>query len=261
MEYFMDFQTDLEKAKVVILPIPHEETTSYGKGTKEGPKAILEASKELENYDLETNSEPYLNGIYTENYTDINKIKEYTNKFIIALGGEHSITPYLLKKLNQDNLSILQIDAHADLKDEFEGRKDSHACAARRIHEINPNIVQVGVRSLDKEEKKFIEKNNIKTFFMKNINNIQDIISNLKENVYITIDLDGFDPSVIPAVGNPEPGGLSWYQCLNILKEVFKNKNVIGMDVNELSPKENDLISPYITAKLIYHCIGYKFKE
>ncbi len=259
----MDFQTDLEKSKVVILPLPHEETTSYGKGTKEGPKAILEASRELENYDLETDSEPYLNGIYTENYTKLSEIEQYLDKFVIALGGEHSITPPLLKKLNQDNLSILQIDAHADLKNEFEGRRDSHACAARRIYEINPNIVQVGVRCLDKEEKDFIEKNKIETFFMKDIINnpdwIKKLISELKEDVYITIDLDGFDPSLIPAVGTPEPGGLNWHQGLNLLKEVFKKRNVIGMDINELSPKKEDLRSPYAVAKLMYHCIGYKF--
>jgi len=263
MEYFMNFQKKLSESKIVILPIPHEKTTSYGKGTKDGPKSILKASYELENYNLETNSEPYTKGIYTEKYTKLKDIKKYKNKFIIALGGEHSITPKLIKNIDKKEFSVLQIDAHADLKDTFENKKDSHACAARRIFEINQNLTQVGIRSLDKKEKEFIEKNNIKTFFMKDIlddgTHELEIISNLKKNVYITIDVDGFDPSVIPSLGNPEPGGLTWKQVIDLLKKVFKERNVIGMDITELSPKKEDLVSPYTISKLIYHCIGFKY--
>jgi len=249
----MDFQTELNKAKIVIIPIPHEKTTSYGKGTKEGPETILKASHELENYDIETNSEPYLKGIYTEQPTDINNIKQYKDKFIIALGGEHSITPNVIKTLKQENLSILHIDAHADLKDEFDNSKDSHACAMRRTFEINKNITQVGIRSQSKEEKEFAKENNIKQL---SIND--NILENLKENVYISLDLDALDPKEMPAVGTPEPNGLTFKEIKNLLKQVFQNKNVIGIDIVELSPKEGDLISPYTAAKLIYHCIAYK---
>jgi agmatinase len=254
--YFMDFQTELEKAKIVIIPIPHEKITSYGKGTKKGPEAILKASHELENYDIETKEEPYLKGIYTEKPTDINNIKQYKDKFIIALGGEHSITPNIIKTLPQENLSILHIDAHADLKDIFDNSKNSHACAMRRTFEINKNITQVGIRSQSKEELNFAQNNNIKQL---NIND--NILENLKENVYITLDLDALDPKEMPAVGTPEPDGLIFKEVKQLLKQIFQNKNVIGMDVTELSPKEGDLISPYTAAKLIYHCIAYKFKN
>jgi len=170
METFMNLPR-FEEAKVAILPIPYEKSTSYKKGTKEGPKKILKASTELELYDEELNKEPYEVGITTlseiNNLEDLEKLE--TNKFLIAIGGEHTITFPLVKRHSQENLSILQIDAHADLKDSFEGNKMSHACVMRRISEINKNITQVGVRSLSKEENEFIQKNNIKTFFMKDV--------------------------------------------------------------------------------------------
>ena len=264
MKNFMnlpDQLSNIDTSKVEILLVPHEETTSYGKGTKTAPNSIITASNELESYDIETDSEPYKVGIHTaevENPKNITK----SDKFRIAIGGEHSITPILVEKLDQDNLSILQIDAHADLKDEFEGRKDSHACAMRRVHEINRNIVQVGIRSLDREESEFIKEHQINTFFMKDIggNWISKLVPTLKDKVYITIDMDGFDPSVIPAVGTPEPSGLRYSQVIGLLKEVFKEKEVVGMDFVELCPKDDDLISPFTTAKLIYQSIALKFK-
>ncbi len=250
-----------KSSKVEILLVPYEETTSYGKGTKKGPNSVIEASKELEFYDLESDSEPYKLGINTikeENPKNITK----SEKFRISVGGEHSITPNLVKKLDQENLSILQIDAHADFKDKFEGRKDSHACAMRRVYEINNNITQVGIRSLDKEESEFIKENKINTFFMKDLKGdwISKIVPTLKDKVYITIDMDGFDPSIIPAVGTPEPDGLNYNQVIKLLKEVFKEKEVVGMDFVELCPNEKDLVSPFTTAKLIYQSIGLKFK-
>jgi len=257
---FLDIQSNIENAKVIIQPIPFEKTTSYIKGTKNGPKEILKASKELETYDIETDSEPYLEGIHTLKPTKIKNIKNH-NKFTISLGGEHTITYHIIKKLQQKNLSILHIDAHADMKDEFEKNKFSHACVMRRIHEINKNIVSVGVRSLDLDEKKFIDENHIPVFFMENINNNwTEIISFLNENVYITIDLDSLDPSIMPSVGNPESGGFQWYQLLSFLKEVFNKRNVIACDLVELSPKKEDSISAYTTAKLAYKLIAYKFK-
>ena len=253
-----------EEAKVAILPVPYEKTTSDKKGTKKAPEKILKASNELELYDEELNNEPYSVGITTldeiNNLEDLENLK--TNKFLIALGGEHTISLPLIKRHNQDNLSILQIDAHADLKNSFDGNKFSHACVMRRIFEINPNITQVGVRSLSKEENEFIQKNNIKTFFMKDLvynrNYIQDILSTLKKDVYLTIDLDALDPSIIPDVGTPEPGGLRWHQLLQLLKELFKQKNVVGIDVVELCPNK-ETNSSYIVTKLIYKLIGYKY--
>lgn len=263
MKNFMNLPK-FEEAKVAILPVPYEKTTSYKKGTKNGPKKILEASNELELYDEELEKETYTVGITTLN--EISSLEELEklnlDKFTIAIGGEHSISFPLIKKHNQENLSILQIDAHADLKDSFENNKFSHACVMRRIFEINKNITQVGIRSLSKEEHRFIKENKINTFFMKDLvykrDYIENILSTLKGNVYITIDLDGLDPSIIPDVGTPEPGGLRYYQLLNLLKEVFKQKNVIGIDIVEFSPKENTN-SDYIVAKLIYKLIGYKF--
>jgi agmatinase len=253
---------NFEEAKVAILPVSYEKTTSYKKGTKKAPEAILKASKELELYDEELEDEPYKVGITTlkevKTLEELEKLE--TNKFLIAIGGEHTITLPLVKKFPEEKLSILHIDAHADLKDKFEGNPLSHACVMRRISEFNKNITQVGVRSLSKEEHSFIRTEKIKTFFMKDLvfnrNYIQDILKTLKDDVYISIDVDAFDPSIIPDVGTPEPGGLRWYQLLLLLKEVFKNKNVVGVDLVEFSPsKESN--SDYLLAKLIYKIVGY----
>lgn len=256
---FLDVQSNIENAKVIIQPIPFEKTTSYIKGTKKGPEEIIKASKELETYDIETDSEPYLVGIHTLNPTKIDKIKNH-NKFTISLGGEHTITYHILKSINQENLSILHIDAHADLKNEFDKNKFSHACVARRIHEINKNLTLVGIRAIDKEEKDFIEENNIPTFSVEDASiRTNEIIQTLSDNVYISIDLDAFDPSILPSVGNPEPAGFQWNQLLIFLKHIFESRNVIACDIVELSPKKNDLISPYLAAKLAYKLIAYKF--
>jgi agmatinase len=265
METFMNLP-NFEEAKVAILPVSYEKTTSYKKGTKNAPKLIFKASNELELYDEELENEPYKVGITTLNEVktleELEKIQ--TDKFLIAVGGEHTISLPLVKKHNQENLSVLQIDAHADLKDSFENNKMSHACVMRRISEFNNNITQVGVRSLEKQEHEFIKENNIKTFFMKDLvynkNYIQDILGTLKENVYLTIDLDALDPSIVPDVGTPEPGGLRWYQLLNLLKQLFKEKNVVGVDIVELCPNKQTN-SDYIVSKLIYKIIGYKFSS
>jgi agmatinase len=260
MNPFLNVQSHIENAKILIQPVPYEKTTSYIKGTKKAPDSILEASNELETYDIETDSEPYTHGIHTLNpIKDLSKIK-FHHKFTLFLGGEHTITYFILKNINQKNLSILSIDAHADLKDKFDNSKFSHACVMRRIYEINENIVLVGTRSIDIEEKSFIQKNKIPVFYMNNINPSK-IIKHLKENVYITIDLDSLDPSIMPSVGNPEPNGISWNQLLSLLKEVFAQKNVISADIVELSPKRHDKISPYVAAKLAYKLIAYKLKN
>ncbi len=246
------------ESKILILPVPYEKTTSYKKGTINGPNAILKASNELELYDYELKLEPYIIGIATlKPIIDLKKLENIkTNKFLIALGGEHTITLPLIKRLNQEDLSILQLDAHADLKDSFEGKKLNHACVMHRISEFNKNITQVGVRSLDKDELSFIKKNKINTFFGNNFD-IKKIIKTLKKNVYITIDLDVFDPSVLPDVGTPEPNGLQFKQVTDLLEEVFKKRNVVGCDIVELCPS-NNIVSDYTAAKLVYKIIGYK---
>lgn len=272
-----DSYSGYKDSKVVILPFPYEKTTCYGKGTEKGPKAIINASSEMELYD-EENGNSFECGICTLKELKIDKkpeqmaeiaclqVKEILedNKFVVTLGGEHSITPPIVKafKEKHDDLGVLQIDAHADLRDEFEGSKNSHACAMRRTIEIC-NVVQVGIRSLSYEEKKFIDEKKLKTFWAKDIFDndkwFDEAIKTLPNSVYITIDLDGFDPSIMPAVGTPEPGGLSYHQVLRFLKKVCRERNVVGCDIVELLPNENSAASDFTAARLVYKLIGYKF--
>ncbi|MBS3113497.1 agmatinase [Candidatus Woesearchaeota archaeon] len=264
-------------SKVAILPFPYEKTTCYVKGTEKGPDAIIRASAEMELFDeecgnifeigictlnpLEVNNSPEsMNGIIYKNIKNLLN----DNKFVATLGGEHSITSGIARAFNEkyNELSVLQIDAHADLREDFEGTKHSHACAMKRTMEICP-IVQVGIRSLSFEESEFIKEKKLKIFLAKDIFDndewFDDAISRLSKNVYITIDLDGLDPSVMPSVGTPEPGGLGYYQVLRFLKKVCNKRNVVGFDVVELCPNENDISSDFTAAKLVYKLIGYKF--
>lgn len=269
-----DYSTYMN-SKVVILPFPYEKTTSYVKGTSKGPSAIIKASSEVELYDDELGN-VYECGICTLKELKVDKeghmakaAYEYAknmlndNKFLVTLGGEHSVTSSIVKAFNEKyKLSVLQIDAHADLRDEFEGSKHSHACAMRRVMEICP-VVQVGIRSLSYEESEFIKEKKLKIFWARDIIGndkwFDDAISMLSKNVYITIDVDGFDPSIMPSVGNPEPGGLLWYQTLRFLKRVFEKRNVVGFDIVELCPNENNVSPDFTCARLVYKMIGYKF--
>ncbi len=264
-----------ENSKIVVLPVPFDKTSSWIKGSDRGPKAIIEASMNMELYDLETNSEVYKNGIFTAE--DIlssgseemiekvyEKVKELIKdkKFIVILGGEHTVSLPAIKAHHEiyNDVSILQLDAHTDMRDSYLDDKYSHASAMARVKEITDNIISIGVRSLDSSELANINKNN--TFFARDIYDSEDwiekAVNKLNENVYITLDLDVFDPSVIPSTGTPEPGGLEWYPILKLLKEVCKNRNLIGFDVVELCPTENK--SPdFIAAKLTYKLLSYKF--
>ncbi len=271
--------TEYRKSRVVIFPVPYDGTLSYRAGSRNGPSAIISASRALEFYDIELGCSPYRIGIHTTDELEpimsspedmISEIEKTSqrfirdNKFLIMLGGEHSISTGVVRNLRKKykRLSVLQIDAHSDLRDTYEGTKFNHACVMRRIREICP-AVQVGIRSMSEEESRFIKKNGIKIFCADYILNRSDYISEvlreLTDDVYITIDLDGLDPSVMPAVGTPEPGGMLWYDILRLLKEVFGRKNVIGADVVELSPLPPDVSSDFLAAKLIYKMIGYKF--
>ncbi len=267
-----------DNAAIAIVPVSYDETASWKKGSRHGPAAIIEASGHLELYDIETDSEVYREGIYTDN-----PIKEYVspeesvqevrervskhlahNKFVVCLGGEHSISVGAAQAHSAifNDLTVLQLDAHTDLQEEYNGSRYNHNCVMARISEFC-DIVQVGIRSMDKVEKKNLQRE--KVFFadaiMKSPSWIDNVINRLSENVYITIDLDVFDLSIMPATGTPEPGGLDWYQVTNLLKKVAKMRSVVGFDVVELCPNEYSYPQDYLAAKLIYKLLSYTFQE
>ncbi len=264
-----------KNSKIVVLSVPFDKTSSWIKGSDRGPKAIIEASMNMELYDLETNSEVYKNGIFTSEEIISNSSEEMIKcvydrvselikdgKFVVTIGGEHSISFPAIKAHHEtyQDISILHLDAHSDMRDSYLDNKYSHACVMARVKEINGNIISIGIRSLDSSELKNINKNNI--FFAKNIYNSEEwigkAIGKLNKNVYISLDLDVFDPAVLPSTGTPEPGGLGWYDVMKLLKEVCKNRNLIGFDVVELCPTENKA-SDFLAAKLIYKLLSYKF--
>ena len=272
-----DGRSGYEDSKVAILPFPYEKTTTYGKGAEKGPKAIIKASSEMELYDeengnafecgictlkeLKTNEKPEsMAGIAFDNAKKILK----DDKFLITLGGEHSITSPIVRAFKEkyNELGVLQIDAHADLRDEFEDSKHSHACAMRRVMEICP-VVQVGIRSLSYEEKEFIDERKLKIFWARDIVGndkwFDEALQMLPKNVYITFDVDGLDPSIMPSTGTPEPGGLGYYHILRFLKKVFEKRNVLGLDLVELAPISGNNAPDFMCARLVYKMIGYKF--
>ncbi|MDD5594043.1 MAG: agmatinase [Candidatus Margulisbacteria bacterium] len=257
-------------SKFAIIACPHEATTSYGQGTKAGPAAILKALPYVENFDEELGREMVAKGsleiLKSVTVTSLGSrvarlLKE--EKIPVILGGEHSITPIAVKAFagRYKNLSVLQLDAHADLRDSYKGKKNSHACALRRVLEICP-AVQVGIRSLSIEEWEWAKKTGQidKIHFAEKLELVDKIEHQLRKDVYITIDVDVFDPAVIPATGTPEPGGLFWYEVLDILKGVCATKNVVGFDVVELSPRRGDIASDFTAAKLVYKLIGFLSK-
>ena len=264
-----------DDSKIVILPVPFDITSTWIKGADKGPKAIIEASPNLEFYDIETDSEVYKKGIFTEkevlsvNSSDmVEKVAEKTKqligdgKFVVMLGGDHSVSIGAIKAHASafKDLSILHLDAHADSRDSYEGNRLSHACVIARAREYVKNIVSVGVRSMDSSEVKNIDKK--KMFFAEKIYESADWIKKaadeLSENVYVTIDVDVFDPSIMSSTGTPEPGGLNWYQVISLLTEASQKKNIVGFDVVELCPSENKA-TDFMAAKLIYKILSYKF--
>ena len=271
-----------KKSKVCIIQAPYDRTLTYVKGAGKAPEAIIDASTNMELFDDELNTETYKIGIYTqppikfdENELPenaIEKVKENTldvfkaGKFPIILGGEHSVSIGAVKaaKSTFKDISVLHLDAHYDLKDEYMKSKYNHACIAKRIQEMCP-VVEVGVRSLSKEEKDFLNTAPPNV----NIMSVYDILEThdwkkktadlLSDNVYITIDLDVFDPALVSSVGTPEPGGVGWYEMLDFLKTVVKNKTIVGFDIVELSPKEGLVAPDFLAAKLMYRLLGYIF--
>lgn len=264
-------------SKIVILPVPFDMTTTYQKGSDKGPEALIEASRNMELYDIETNSKVYLKGIHTENAHHAEssedmlentyiKTKEllYKDKFVVVVGGEHAISyaPIKAHAEHYGSLTILQFDAHADLQPAYEGNPWSHASVMARVKEIPQvdKIVSVGIRSMSDEELPLLDREN--TFFAHQLegNWMNEVLKRLEGPIYITFDLDAFDSSLMPSTGTPEPGGLFWNQTMALLKRVLEEKKVVGCDVVELCPNPFNLAPDYLAAKLIYKILSYKFK-
>ena len=268
----------LENAKIVLIPVPYDGTSTWQKGADKGPEAFLNASENMELYDIETETEVYKKGVYladavseksspeamVEAVHDITKSYINKNKFVTLFGGEHSISIGTIRAFNEcfNNLTVLHIDAHADLRKEYEGSSCNHACAVYEASQI-ANLIQVGIRSMDIKEKTLMDLD--KTYFAHEMatddNWMVDAIDQMTENVFITFDLDAFDPSIAPSTGTPEPGGLLWYETLEFLKQVFQEKNVVGFDIVELCPNEIDKSSDFLAAKLYYKMLSYKFYD
>ncbi|MDY0132156.1 MAG: agmatinase [Desulforegulaceae bacterium] len=261
-----------ENAFFHIIPVPYEKTVSYGGGTKNGPLKILEASSQLEVFDGYSN--PSAKGIYThsplfaDNHKDLFKLMDQAIsktlklfKIPVILGGEHTVSVGAFNSFmkNGKKPGIVQIDAHADLRDTYEESKFSHACVMKRALDFGLDIFQLGVRSLSPYEVELRKEKNIKYLDAKELNkNIPDIILPKKfpEEIYLTIDVDGLDPSIMPSTGTPEPGGLMWYETLEIIKKISKEKKIIGFDIVELSPIQNLHFPEFTCARLIYQIMG-----
>ena len=265
-----------KSAEIFLQSIPYDGTSTWIKGADKGFEAFMNALENMELYDIETASEVYKKGIHIAESLGsfespdqmFNAVYENTkkllkiNKFLTFFGGEHSISIGIIKAFYEkfNSISILQIDAHADLRESYMGSKYNHACA---LHDANNNahLIQVGIRSMDISENQFINRDNV--FFAQDMfcNNqwMDESINLLNDKVYITLDLDAFDPSIMPSTGTPEPGGILWNDMLCYLKKVFKNRNVVGFDIVELAPIENLEAPNFLVAKLYYKMLSYKF--
>lgn len=267
-----------DDSRIVIVKAPFEGTVSYEKGAEKAPEALIEASKQLELYDEELDVETYKEGIWTDDEAVCGadakstvdslyaKVKKHAkaDKFVVILGGEHSISTGSVRAFKEmhPKLSVLQFDAHADLREEYTGTKFSHASVMSRIREICP-AVQVGIRDFSSPEAEKIKKNNYPIFMAKDIHDndrwFDKAIGKLSDDIFITFDVDVFDQSIMPATGTPVPGGLGWYPIVRFLKRVFERKNVVGFDIVELAPKEGFHGCDCLVAKLAYKMMGYKF--
>jgi agmatinase len=269
-----------ERSRACIIQAPLENTTSFQQGTSAGPQAILKASEQVELYDIASATDfseigittfaaPDLRGLDNESAlkvieSDVMRALE-KRLWPIVLGGEHTVSFAPIRALARTyhNISVLQIDAHADLRNTYEGSAYSHACVMRRVVDMGIPVVGVGIRNYSAEEAEFIRENKSVIFHDTDIErhglDPSKISAALTENVYITVDIDGFDPSECPGTGTPEPNGLRWAQAMTLFKTVFKNHNVIGMDVNEVMPISGDARTEFFAAKLIYKMIGFQF--
>ena len=269
---------DYHNSRIVILPVPYDETSTWMKGADRGPDAIMEASVNLEFYDIETHSEVLKHGIFTiepliEKSSPealVNSVQNKVSslisekKFPVVVGGNHTVSIGSVKAFGEvtENFSVLQLDAHSDLRNVYEGSQFNHACAMARIKEITA-LVQVGIRSMAVEELDNVDRKRIffahDLYYDKGLYN--KAIDLLTENVYITIDLDVFDPSLIPSTGTPEPGGPEYFEIMHFLRDVIRRKNVVGFDVVELCPSPVNKSSDFIAAKIIYQLLSYVFAD
>ncbi|MCD7971702.1 MAG: agmatinase [Candidatus Azobacteroides sp.] len=268
--------SDYEKSKIVVLPVPYDATSTWVKGADKGPEALLEASVALEWYDIETKSQVYLQGIHTAasvtedkspdllcNEVENRLLKIISDKkFPVTIGGNHTVSVGAFRAMAKtyEDLTILQLDAHSDLRKFYEGSELNHACVMHRAKDLT-QITQVGIRSMSDEETYYYDPHRI--FFAHEMQEERSwskkALKTLSKNVYITIDLDVFDPGIMPSTGTPEPGGLNYYEVLHFLRSVIENRNVVGFDVVELCPNLYNKAPDFMAARLIYQLLTYKF--
>ena len=269
-----------QNAKVVLVPVPFDLTTTYVKGSDKGPDALIEASRNMELYDIETGYEVFTIGIHTDTPIHADTSKEMidkvqhrvenllkNDKFVVTIGGEHAISPAPIRAhaKKYPGMSVLQLDAHADLQPAYEGDPLSHASAMSRVKEIEGlgPIIAVGIRSMSVEEVPYVDKKH--TYFAHNILDndkwIDSVTEALSDEVYITLDLDVFDSSIMPSTGTPEPGGLDWRHVTKLIKNVAEKKKIVGFDIVELCPNPNDKSPDFLAAKLLYKILSYTFSK
>ena len=275
--------SNFDSSEVLIFPVSYQGTVSYGVGTGAGAMAIIDASRNMELYDEETDSEVFKVGIHTlskfkplatpelmmEALYRMTKDLVSTKKFICSIGGEHSISAPIIHAHAEKyhNLSVLQIDAHADLRDKYDGTPHSHASImARVVKDLRIPAVQVGIRSISAEEIRSLDEGlPTKIFWAKDIVGrtdwIDEAVNSLTEKVYLTIDIDGGDPNIMPSTGTPEPGGLGWYETLNLVRQVAQKRRIVGMDLVEFSKTDNSEAPAFLCAKLIYKSLAYIFQN
>ncbi|MEK7283894.1 MAG: agmatinase [Acidobacteriota bacterium] len=269
----------LDKARVVILPVPYDRTASYMKGTAKGPDAIIAASRFMELYDDELDADPYTIGIHTappvsgnddEPEVMTRKVEEATARYLeqgkmaVVVGGEHSVAVGAIMAYHKKHprLSVIQLDAHGDLRSTYEGSEFNHACAMHHFAGRLPTL-QVGIRSISREERDLIREKRLMVIpardFVARPQIALEAVDRLTEEIYLTIDVDYFDPAIMPATGTPEPGGPGWYDTLALIREICRRKRLVGFDVNELRPLGEDVAPDFLAAKLIYKILGYRF--
>ncbi|MEQ8517713.1 MAG: agmatinase [Cytophagales bacterium] len=268
----------LENAEIVLIPVPYDGTSTWGKGADKGPDAFLEAAENMELFDIQTRTEVYKKGIHlakavTENASPeamVNAVHKTAKsfldkgKFVTLFGGEHSISIGSIRAFDEkfDDLTVLQIDAHTDLRPDYQGTPFNHACAVYEASKRN-NLIQVGIRSMDIGEMEHLDES--KVFWAheihKNMDWVDRAIDLMTGNVFITIDLDAFDPSIMPSTGTPEPGGMTWWQMDNFLSKVINSKKVVGFDIVELAPNKNNRGPDFLSAKLYYKLLSYIYSK
>ncbi|HYG61493.1 MAG TPA: agmatinase [Thermoanaerobaculia bacterium] len=274
--------SDYETSRVAVLPVPFERTTSYGKGTAAGPAGIIRASQAMELWDEELQGEPYLQGIATlppflpevfdmgEALAELQeeaRVHLDRGKFLVTLGGEHSLSSAPVKATRDvyGEIGVVQFDAHADLREEFDGTPYSHASVMKRIVDEGIPTLPVGIRSLSSPEAELIRERGMRVIWGHDLDQAGQLfprlLEALPEKIYLTFDIDFFDPSLVPATGTPEPGGGLWYPTLRLLRRLFQEKTVVAMDVVELAPIGGQPASDFLTSKLIYKCLGYLWEK